>query len=121
MAIFNFHDQIYSPNWDTWARPITVTPLVSQPGQPAYGGRAYFDTKSTDVLTEDGGMYSDDKPFIDILIAEFPIMPMQGDQVDIPPDQSIAGGSFFVQDLSGVGNAGGMMNITLKRNVAAKP
>jgi hypothetical protein len=121
MALFNLTDSVYLPNWNVWARPVTVTPLKSQPGAPAYGGRGYFDTKETDVMTEDGGILSDARSYLDILFIEFPIPPMQGDLIDIPFHQGVEGGSFEVLDLAGVGNAGGMINITLKRIVTPKP
>ena len=61
-----------------------MTPLVSQPARPPMAARCYFDTKETDILTEDGGIFSDSKTFIDIRMAEFAVLPMQGDIVDDP-------------------------------------
>jgi len=119
--LFNLTDSLYLPLWDTWARPITVTPIVSQPGQPAYGARGYYDTKELDVMTEDGGILSDARSYIDILIAEFPVLPMQGDTIDIPFHQGVPGGLFEVLDLAGAGNAGGAITVTLRRIVTAKP
>ena len=78
MAI-NFSQDLYLKAWDVFARPCTLTPLVSQPGAPAYANRCYFDTKETDVITEDGALFSDSKTFVDIRMEEFPILPMQGD------------------------------------------
>ena len=121
MAQFNLSQQIYLPNWDVWARPITVTPLVSQPGAPAYGARGYFDTKEMDVLAEDGSIISDSKVILDIRIEEFSVVPLQRDQIYIPPHQGEQGGTFEVLDLSGDGNAGGIITLTLKKIVAAKP
>ena len=120
MAI-NFNDNLYSFVMDVFSRPVTVTPLVSQPGEPAYGNRAYYDTKETDVLTEDGALYSDSRTYIDIRMEEYPVLPMQGDLVDIPFHAGTPGGAFIVSDLAGDGNAGGMITMTLKKNVVPKP
>ena len=121
MALFNLTDNVYLPNWNVWARPVTVTPLVSQPGQPAYGGRGYFDTKEIDILAESGAIVSDAQTYLDILLAEFPVLPMQGDQIDIPFHQGVPGGTFIVLDLAGSGNAGGMITLQLRKIVTNKP
>lgn len=120
MAI-NFSQDLYLKCWDTFARPCTVTPLVSQPGAPAYDNRCYFDTKETDVLTEDMAIFSDSKTFIDIRMDEFAVLPMQGDQVVIPFHAGVPGGTYEVLDLSGKGNAGGIITMTLRELVTAKP
>jgi hypothetical protein len=105
--LYNLQDEVYLKNWAVWARPVTVTPTVSQPGQPAYGGRGYYDQKSLDILAENGGIISDGETYLDILEVEFPVLPMQGDQIDIPFHQGVRGGTFMVLDLT-PGNAGGM-------------
>lgn len=120
MALYNLSDSVYKPNFDVWARPITVTPLVSQPGAPAYNARGYYDQKELDVIAEGPAVFSDAQTYLDILDAEFPIVPMQGDQIDIPFHQGVKGGSFLVLDLT-PGNAGGMITITLRKLTAPKP
>ena len=120
MAI-NFNDNLYAFVMDVFARPITVTPLVSQPGAPAFANRAYYDTKETDVLTEDGAIFSDSRTYIDIRLEEYAVTPMQGDLIDIPLHEGTPGGAFIVSDAAGDGNAGGMITLTLKKNVVAKP
>jgi hypothetical protein len=120
MAI-NFSLDLYKIVMDVMSRPITVTPLVSQPGAPAYAARAYMDEKATDILTEDGGIFSDSQIYIDIRIEEFAVLPMQGDRIDIVYHAGVRGGSFEVLDLAGMGNAGGMINLTLRALVPAKP
>jgi hypothetical protein len=121
MAQINFPTQLYALAWDVFARPCTFTPLISQPGAPAYGARCYFNTRETEVLTEAGSVYSDAQTYIDILLTEFPVPPMQGDQVSIPLHQDVPGGDFEVLDLAGDGNAGGITTITLRKIVTAKP
>ena len=120
MAV-DFSKQVYLICWDVFARPVTITPLASQPGVPAYQKRGYFDTKEADVLTEDMAVFSDAKMFLDIRLPEFPVLPLQGDYVDIPPMYDVPGGSFIVEDLSGEGNAGGIITLTLKKRAPQIP
>jgi hypothetical protein len=120
MAI-NFSENLFKFAMDVFSRPITVTPLVSQPGAPAYAARGYMDEKATDILTEDGGIFSDSQIYLDIRIEEFAVLPMQGDRIDMVYHEGVRGGSFEVLDLSGKGNAGGMINITLRALEPAKP
>jgi hypothetical protein len=117
----NFSNTLYFKAWDVFARPITVTPTVSQPGAPAYTNRAYYDEKETDVLGEDGSVFSDRKVYIDIRIEEFTVLPMQGDGIDVPYHEGSPGGTYVVADLGGAGNAGGIISITLKEVVTNKP
>jgi hypothetical protein len=117
----DFSNEVYLVAFNTFARSITVTPVISQPGAPSYGGNGIFDSKETDVLTEDGGIFSDSKTILDIRIEDFPILPMQGDQVLISDMPGAPGGLFEVADLAGVGNAGGEITLTLKRVVPTKP
>jgi hypothetical protein len=120
MAI-NFNDNLYSFVMNVFSRPVMVTPLISQPGAPPYPNRVYYDTKETDVLTEDGAIFSDSRTYIDIRMEEYPVLPMQGDLIDIPFHEGTPGGSFIVSDAAGDGNAGGMLTYTLRKNVVAKP
>ena len=120
MAV-NWSDDLYAKTWDAFARPVTVTPLVSQPGSPAYGARGYFDSKETDILTEAGAVLSDSQTFLDIRMEEYPVLPLQGDRIDIPFHQGVAGGSYEVLDLAGKGNAGGIITISLRSVETPKP
>jgi hypothetical protein len=113
MAV-NWTDELYAKAWDTFARPMTVTPIVSQPGAPAYDARCYFDTKETDILTEANSVLSDSQTFIDIRRVEFAVEPKQGDRIDIPFHAGVEGGSYEVLDLAGKGNAGGTITISLR-------
>lgn len=120
MAV-NFSDNLYAKAWDVFARPVSVTPVNSQPGQPAYANRGYFDSKETDILTENNAILSDSQSFLDIRMEEFATLPLQGDLIDIPFHEGVPGGSFEVLDLAGVGNAGGIITISLRAIVAPEP
>src|SRR5262249_11574758 len=88
----DFDTLLFLPNFDMFARPIVVTPVASQPGQPAYdvrddtGGplRGIFCTRALDVLGLDGLITSDQKTEMDIRNVEFAVVPIQMDQINIP-------------------------------------
>jgi hypothetical protein len=117
----DFSNEIYLVAQNVFGRPITLTPIVSQPGVVSYGGIGIFDSRETDVMAEDGSLFSDSKTILDIRIEDFPILPMQGDLVSVSDMPGAPGGVFEVADLAGIGNAGGEITLTLKRIVPTKP
>jgi hypothetical protein len=74
------------PCQDMFSVPVTVTPLASQPGQPAYPNRGIFNSGEMDVQMLDGSVFSDQQTILDIRDAEYWVVPMQGDRVNIPLD-----------------------------------
>ena len=119
MAI-DFARQVYLPNYNTFARPITVTPLKSQPNQPAYAARGIYTTEPMDVLAEDQSSFSDQRCILDILEIEFSVLPIQGDQISIPGVGLLpAVGDFQVIETKD--NGGGEMTLSLRLLVTAKP
>ena len=117
----DFSNEVYLVAFNTFARPITVTPIASQPGAPSYGGNGIFDSKETDVLTEDGSIFSDSKTILDVRIEDFPVRPLQGDLIAVSDMPGAPGGMFEIADVAGVGNAGGELTLTLKALVPTKP
>jgi len=107
----------YGPNYDYWARTIIVTPLVSQPGQGAVSGRGIFNTGEIFVPSLDGALVSTNATIVDILLNEWPILPAQGDLLDIP-DTTVKGGAFEVASVGG-DNGGGEITVVLKRRESA--
>jgi hypothetical protein len=79
----NFAAIDYLPNFNLWARPIIVSPVVSQPGAPGYAARGIYDTAEIDVQAEDGSIITDHRTLLDILESEFDVLPVQGDIVAI--------------------------------------
>ena len=105
---------VYKPAFDTFARPITFNPVVSQPGILPFNARGIYDTGEVDVPALDGSIVSDLKTICDILEVEFPILPVQGDRLTIPAYQSIpAAGEFEVIDCDS--NGGGETTLTLRK------
>jgi hypothetical protein len=111
---------VYSPAYDLFARKIVVTPLVSQPGVPAYTSRGVYTTEEDDILTEEGAVFSDQRTILDIIAKEFEVQPLQGDHVFIPADSGVPeAGTFEIIDTDD--NGGGETTLSLRKWVDAKP
>lgn len=118
MAI-NFGTQVYNPTYAVFARPIIVTPIKSQPNQPAYGGRGVYASVAIDTDVEDN-VISDQRTILDIIEQEFPILPMQGDTVEIPAVADLpALGIFTITDVDSL--SGFETTMTLRKHVTKKP
>lgn len=116
----DYASAVYSPGYDVMARKIFVTPLVSQPGMPAYPNRGIYTTEDLDVLAEESAIFSDQQTIVDIIAKEFEVMPMQGDRVFIPADGGVPeAGTFEIMDLDD--NGGGETTLLLRKIVPAKP
>lgn len=118
MAI-DFARTVYLPNYNIFARPIIINPIVSQPNAAPYTARGIFNTVPMDDQTE-GPVFSDMRTILDILEYEFSVLPMQRDQITIPAHENLpALGSFEIQDSDA--NGGGETTLTLRRLVESKP
>jgi hypothetical protein len=108
----------YAPNFDMWARTITVTPIVSAPGAPSYQMRGIYDTDERLIQGLDGvSIISDQKTELDILESEFVgsgyALPVQGDIVDIPQENNIPPrGPFEIVDSKD--NGGGEITLVIR-------
>jgi hypothetical protein len=120
MAV-NFSTLVYLPNYDMFARPVTITPLASQPGSPAYTARGIYDTRPVDVAAEDGSIISDQQTILDVRDAEFVKVPEQLDCIAIPFD--VDGGpdlgEFEVVDTES--NGGGETTLVIRKIMTSKP
>jgi hypothetical protein len=120
MAV-DFSTLVYLPNFDMFARPITVTPLASQPGLPAYIARGIYDTRPIDVQAEDGSIISDQQTILDILEVEFAVIPEQLDRIHISADPAAGRdlGDFEVTNAET--NGGGETTLVIRKIVSARP
>jgi hypothetical protein len=116
MAV-NFANDLLTPNFGVWARPITVTPVVSAPAAAAYGARGVYGTQALDLLGEDS-LISTQQTILDIIDDEFldagHALPQQGDRINIPASGGLrALGDFEV--VSSAGNGGGETTLELRQ------
>jgi hypothetical protein len=110
----NYPNMVYMPAFVAFARPATFEPRESQPGQPSYTRRGIFDTRTLDVVAEDGSIVSDQETILDILEVEFSVLPLAGDRVTIPANAGMPGvGQFEIIDAST--NGGGETTLTLRK------
>jgi hypothetical protein len=71
------------PAEQTFGKPIVVTPIKSQPDNPApYAARGIFSSQPLDVPMQDGSIFSDQQTSLGIRLAEYPIPPVRGDLVE---------------------------------------
>lgn len=119
MAI-NFSQQVYIPAQDIFGRLAVFTPTASQPLQAAFNGRGIYSTQPVDVLAEDSSIFSDARTILDVVEAEFVVVPIQGDLVSIPSYQGLpALGDFEVIETKS--NGGGETSLSLRKIMVAKP
>ena len=111
----DFSTSIYLPNFDVWARSVTISPIVSQPTAVSYTARGIYDTDELDVPAEDGSIITDHRTLLDILEHEFSVLPEQGDHVNIPADRGAMGalGDFEIIDVWH--NGGGETTLRLRK------
>lgn len=116
----NFPDLLLKPVFNVFARPITFTPVASQPGGSAYVARGYYGTEPLDVIAENGTVFSDQRTFVDIIDAEFSVAPQQGDLLNISADGGMPTlGDFEILDCDA--NGGGLTSLTLRKVMKALP
>ena len=115
MAV-NFSIAVYLPCQELFGRPVTITPVASQPGAPAYTNRGIFGTGPVNVDMEDASVFSDQDTILDIRDDEYPVLPEQGDTVDIDEDPTSLRhreGKFIVSNRWY--NGGGEITLQLKK------
>ncbi len=98
-----------------FARPITIIPVVSQPGEPPYQVRAVLTSRSSNFMLDNGSVFSDQETTFGIRLAEVVVPPAEGDQiyVDVADwrDDQIPAGTYRVSDTSLDRQGGLVMNI----------
>ena len=119
----DFSTLVYMPNFDMFARPITVTPLASQPGMPAYAARGIYDTRPIDVQAEDGSIYSDQQTILDVRDAEFyGAVPEQLDQIYIGPDPNGMQDDHGIYEVTHTeSNGGGETTLVIRKVMTSRP
>ena len=76
---------------DAFGHSVMVTPLASQPAQPGYSARGIWTVDDVNMVTEDGGNFSNRTLKLGIRLAEFTVYPKQGDRItSATPDLPLA-------------------------------
>lgn len=125
--MIDFSQLVLAPCMTVFGAPITVTPTKSQPLGAPYAARGVWHVENVNLVTEDGGNFSNRSIKLGIRMADFAVTPAQGDwittqasalplaywQGDVDPNSSI---DFEIDDQNPDGQGG--TSLTLKRVVA---
>jgi hypothetical protein len=113
MAI-NMSTLVYLPCQEVFGRPVNFSSTLGNSFTGA--ARGIYDSRSLNVLLEDGSILSDQQTILDIRTSEFGTLPVQGDVIDIPVEP-ISGlpalGTYEITDV--FHNGGGEVTLSLKR------
>jgi hypothetical protein len=94
---------------------ISVTPLVTQPGLPAYEASGVYNKRDLDVEMQDGTIFSDHQVSLGIRLWDFVVPPDQGDLITIIDDRHPAfGEQYWVGDSDQDGQGGAMLLLRTK-------
>ncbi|CAM5771983.1 hypothetical protein LMIY3S_03691 [Labrys miyagiensis] len=77
----DFDNLVLAPCMAAFGIPLTVTPIKSQPGQPAYAAQGIYDRTQSTVMMEDGSELASTRVTVGIRLSTFAVPPRQGDQV----------------------------------------
>ncbi|MGY3278130.1 head-tail joining protein [Bradyrhizobium sp. S3.7.6] len=125
----DFSKLVLAPAMATFAKPVTVTPVVSQPNAAPYTARGIWTIQNTQILGESGNIYSTVNIKLGIRLADFPATaPGQGDKIttlasDLPLglldgalDPTITYIDFLLDDVTPDGQGG--LSLSLKRVIS---
>jgi len=78
----NMSTLVYLPCQELFGRPVTFTSKLGN----SYSGanRGIYDSRTLNVVLEDGSILTDQDTILDIRTSEFPTLPVQGDLINIP-------------------------------------
>ena len=82
----NLDAEVLIVTMNTWAVPIIIKPLVSQPGVPAYASRGVWTVEPYTIIQENSQPLITSIFTVGLRLAELPIPPMVGDVVIINGD-----------------------------------
>jgi hypothetical protein len=77
----DFSDLVLGPAMDAFSLSVTITPLKSQPLAAPYPARGVWTITDVDIVTEDGGSFSNRTLKFGIRLFEFTVAPKQGDLI----------------------------------------
>jgi hypothetical protein len=118
MAV-NMSIMVYNPCQNVFGRPVNFT---SKLGNSFNGqGRGIYDSRTLNVVLEDGSILGDQDTILDIRTDEFPILPVQGDTIDIPYEPIAGLPALGQYEITNVWhNGGGEVTLQLRELVVAQ-
>jgi hypothetical protein len=123
--MINFDALVLAPAMGVFAKPVTVTPIRSQPTAAPYPARGVWEIANVAIVTEDGGQFSNRTIKLGVRMSEFTVLPVQGDwittkvqhlplaytdRLSLDPNSTM---NFVIDDQSPDGQGG--CSLTLKR------
>ena len=94
---------------------VSVAPLVTQPGAPAYGATGVYNKRDLDVEMQDGTIFSDHEVSLGIRVWDFAVPPDQGDLITITDTRHPAfGQQYWVGDSDEDGQGGATLLLRTK-------
>lgn len=105
----DFSSAVLFPCMQTFARVVTFDPVVSRPNSAPYVGRAIFTTSEYDVLSADGGLFSDQKTWLGYRLADFTGPPPMARDLVTTDD----GRRFIIDDIDVDGQGGAKAKLRL--------
>ena len=113
----DFSHMVLVPCMTTFALPVVIDPLASQPGMPSYTAGGIFTRRPTQVLTEAGVVFSDHETTLGIRDEEFAGMPFVNGLLTFPAVGLIpALGMFEVADVKNDGQGGSTLVLQVMVN-----
>lgn len=82
MAV-DFDKTVLASCMDAFAITVTIDPIASQPGEPAYSARGVFDRPYEQVITAEGHSQTSTQPVLGIRLSEFAVPPAKKDKVTV--------------------------------------
>lgn len=79
----DFSGLVLGPAMATFAIPITVSPIVSQPTAAAYAAQGVWTVQDVDILLEDGSTLASKSYWLGIKLADYAVVPIKGDGVTV--------------------------------------
>jgi hypothetical protein len=113
--MIDFDALVLTPASRIFEIKISVTPLVTQPGEPAYDATGVYNKRDLDVEMQDGTIFSDHEVSLGIRLWDFVVPPDQGDLITITDTRHPAyGQQYWVGDMDEDGQGGGMLMLRTK-------
>jgi hypothetical protein len=118
----DFSSLVLAPAMATFAKPVTITPIMSQPNAAPYAARGIWTVQNTQIIGEMGNIVSTVNLKFGIRLAEYPVTLAQGDwitttaknlplgywQGDVDPNSAI---DFIVDDVTPDGQGGLVIDV----------